>query len=287
MIELYIFIGFCILLAIILNNRKRFFAPKGTNSFVPTDTILQRVTAPDVSKSVIIKNSSKYESNFNAWKEETIKILDDSISLSDLLINKKPNEIFYGDLLSCFEWKFKRLSILHRDSYECRDCKKINKFNHVHHIHYIKDELPWEIEDSALVTLCYDCHKNRHESTEYQVFKRFSNNLIPVSKEKPYCSRCRGTGYIPTYKHVQNGICFKCWGNLISQSVFYKIIRDTYINLNSYQDGYKRAKYKSFIDQLTVTEFINKVPDYQNYILQKIPTISSFVDYDTADDLPF
>ncbi|GEM_PF-2342355 len=26
------------------------------------------------------------------------------------------------------------------------------------------------------------------------------------------CKKCNGTGYIPEYKHIQNGICFSCWG---------------------------------------------------------------------------
>lgn len=26
------------------------------------------------------------------------------------------------------------------------------------------------------------------------------------------CKRCNGSGYIPEYKHVQDGICFSCWG---------------------------------------------------------------------------
>lgn len=26
------------------------------------------------------------------------------------------------------------------------------------------------------------------------------------------CKRCNGSGYIPDYKHVQDGICFSCWG---------------------------------------------------------------------------
>lgn len=26
------------------------------------------------------------------------------------------------------------------------------------------------------------------------------------------CERCNGGGYIPEYSHVQDGICFSCWG---------------------------------------------------------------------------
>ena len=27
-----------------------------------------------------------------------------------------------------------------------------------------------------------------------------------------HCDRCSGKGYIPEYKKIQNGICFKCKG---------------------------------------------------------------------------
>jgi hypothetical protein len=37
-----------------------------------------------------------------------------------------------------------------------------------------------------------------------------------ISKPKPVrvtCDRCNGSGYIPRYNHIENGICFKCRGN--------------------------------------------------------------------------
>ena len=36
-----------------------------------------------------------------------------------------------------------------------------------------------------------------------------------ISKPKPVrvtCDRCNGVGRIPEYKHIENGICFKCRG---------------------------------------------------------------------------
>ncbi|MGA3012851.1 MAG: hypothetical protein ABSD71_02325 [Bacteroidales bacterium] len=218
---------------------------------------------------------SPYEEHFSNWKEQTIKQLDDSMSLSDLLIEKNVVEIVYIDLLSCFEWEFKRFKILLRDSYECKDCQVRDERNHVHHLHYIKDELPWEIEDSGLITLCYQCHKKRHESTDYQVFARINKKLIQASSGRIYCNRCGGIGYIPKYNHVQNGICFSCWGNLISKSVFSKVLSETHDNINNYNDSFKRTGYLSFMNQLTVSDFVNKVPNYQSYV--KLPDI----------DLPF
>jgi hypothetical protein len=34
----------------------------------------------------------------------------------------------------------------------------------------------------------------------------FSANVQP-------CPRCRGTGRLPQYKRIQNGVCFKCTGS--------------------------------------------------------------------------
>lgn len=285
MTESLIIICSCIVLALIINNRKKISELIGNNSVAPTEPINPAAISTKVSISNVSQTETIYKANLQVWRDETIKFLDNYQSLSDLLIVKKLTDINYGDLLSCFEWKFKRLSILLRDGYECYECKKRDERNHVHHTYYLKDELPWEINDSALITLCFDCHKKKHEATEIQVFKRVYNDLIPLSKEKPYCNRCGGMGYIPKYIHVQNGICFKCRGNLINQSVFYKIISQIYHNLNNYHDKSKREKYILYINQLTVNEFINKVPDYQNYVLQNTPSISSYDDI--GDDLPF
>lgn len=38
----------------------------------------------------------------------------------------------------------------------------------------------------------------------------FSRELLYCNAIK--CSRCNGSGYLPQYEHVENGICFRCWG---------------------------------------------------------------------------
>ena len=78
----------------------------------------------------------------------------------------------------------------------------------IHHTYYIEGHKPWEYENDTLVTLCEDCHKKRHETSHIPLFdsnKRLINILIP-------CDRCGGSGYLPQYKHVEHGICFKCNG---------------------------------------------------------------------------
>jgi hypothetical protein len=61
-------------------------------------------------------------------------------------------------------WQKKRLGILNRDEWACRICNDKTKTLHVHHRVYIGSKEPWEVPDSALVTLCEDCH--RDEGTE-------------------------------------------------------------------------------------------------------------------------
>lgn len=52
-------------------------------------------------------------------------------------------DIKYGDLLSCFEWQYKRFKILFRDKFTCVDCGEISYSLHVHHKFYLVNRLPW------------------------------------------------------------------------------------------------------------------------------------------------
>jgi|SRR5690554_139575 len=215
------------------------------------------------------------------WIEETLEYLDHQKSLSDLLIVKEIREIYYGDLLQCFEWKSKRLNILLRDRFECQKCKKKDIGNHVHHTYYLQHELPWDINDQALETLCYYCHKNVHEESTIPVYKIENHIFIEVARENPKCSRCGGTGYLPHFSHVQNGICFKCGGNTLSKSVFNTVLQNTYRNLNSYNENMFREKYRREINKLSEDEFFNKIPNARDYIYEYNKRIEE------EDDLPF
>ena len=78
----------------------------------------------------------------------------------------------------------------------------------IHHTYYIEGHKPWEYDNEALVTLCEDCHKKRHETSDVPLYdsnKRLISNLIR-------CDRCGGSGYLPQYSHVEHGRCFKCGG---------------------------------------------------------------------------
>lgn len=78
----------------------------------------------------------------------------------------------------------------------------------IHHNYYIQGKMPWEYNDDVLVTLCETCHKKRHET---QSIVMYDSKLRKISDLR-ICDRCGGSGYLPQYNHVENGICFKCSG---------------------------------------------------------------------------
>ncbi len=59
-------------------------------------------------------------------------------------------------------WQKKRLEILQRDRFTCKYCESEEKTLHVHHKYYIKGRKVWDYHNSALITLCEDCHKDGH-----------------------------------------------------------------------------------------------------------------------------
>lgn len=65
----------------------------------------------------------------------------------------------YSDLLKHPNWQKKRLEIFQRDNWACRKCEDTTTELQIHHLYYLKDKLPWEYPDNALMTLCECCHK--------------------------------------------------------------------------------------------------------------------------------
>lgn len=79
----------------------------------------------------------------------------------------------------------------------------------IHHTYYLKDKFPWEYEDDSLVALCESCHQKRHE-VPVPCYRSIRFKEITGHYNK--CGRCNGTGYLPQYDHIENGVCFKCGG---------------------------------------------------------------------------
>lgn len=67
----------------------------------------------------------------------------------------------YSEKLKDPRWQRKRLEIMQRDGFACRDCKASHNSLNVHHCRYAKN--PWEVEDLFLLTLCESCHHERQQ----------------------------------------------------------------------------------------------------------------------------
>ncbi len=66
-------------------------------------------------------------------------------------------------------WQKKRLEIMQRDEFKCRDCRSATNTLAVHHSYYVTGRLPWEYPDFSLETLCEDCHTDRHDRENFRI----------------------------------------------------------------------------------------------------------------------
>jgi len=79
-------------------------------------------------------------------------------------------------------WQKKRLEILQRDGFKCRECKSEDKTLNVHHIIYFEYCTdPWGYNDNFLTTLCDDCHDIEHEYDQKAIAFDLLKNLILVT----------------------------------------------------------------------------------------------------------
>ena len=90
----------------------------------------------------------------------------------------------YKALLLDSKWKIKRMIILKRDNFCCVKCESKQELQ-IHHKYYIKDRLPWQYSNSALITLCKNCHQKEHDQNKIEVKKKESNkpNIKTESKK--------------------------------------------------------------------------------------------------------
>lgn len=75
-------------------------------------------------------------------------------------------------------WKHKRLRILKRDEYCCRQCKRYGKnrtATTVHHINPLETHPELRLESWNLISLCSTCHDKMHD--------RVSNKLTELGEQ--------------------------------------------------------------------------------------------------------
>ena len=69
----------------------------------------------------------------------------------------------YAELLRKLGWQKKRVEILERDKWTCRECGAADKTLTVHHAYYIPGREPWNYPNESLRCLCEKCHKAHAE----------------------------------------------------------------------------------------------------------------------------
>lgn len=89
----------------------------------------------------------------------------------------------YSELLKRPAWRKKRAKILHRDSKKCVKCKSSKRLE-VHHVWYIEGNLPWNVPDEYLLTLCSDCHRKEHEDRPIHTFIKQSKKAKKLQRKQ-------------------------------------------------------------------------------------------------------
>lgn len=147
----------------------------------------------------------------------------------------------YAILLERNDWKVKKDHIMQRDGFLCTHCGRSAEEVElqVHHKHYIEGRDPWEYYDSELVTLCGECHRAYHERYTVPFYIEINGEMHEVHREP--CTRCHGAGYFPEYRHVEGGVCFRCWGQRYEESIeaVETYAQEHNVSLEELFDGFK------------------------------------------------
>jgi len=53
----------------------------------------------------------------------------------------------YSEKLKDPRWQRKRLEVMQRDDFTCRNCGAKDKTLHIHHVRYLKGFEPWEYKE--------------------------------------------------------------------------------------------------------------------------------------------
>ena len=304
--EIVILVIFILMLMILFGHKSD---PKKYSRSIP-NTKTDEKEGNDISQSEVEPHIDDSENDYslivfkNEWaKNEGFFIIQED-SVIDLLKQKKIEAIGYSDLLSCFEWKFMRFRVILRDNFCCKDCGEIDNMHHVHHKYYLKDLMPWEIDESDLVTLCRICHTKRHESEIIKVYEKVENRFVSTSYQCMKCPRCNGTGYLPQYHHVEEGVCFLCNGNIVNKTIFSKRLTEIKCNPDDYyieqvyddfinyidsipMDFYKNHVHNKFYSE-SVSFWSNDYPSLFDAKVAEIKNKKEEMDYeDEEDDYPF
>lgn len=240
-----------------------------TTNTLPVQLVPQTIPPQPNRESVHFKN----------WKNNQRSEILSKPSVFDLISKKKILEIRYSDLVYTREWYLKRLEVMLRDKYTCQDCSGRNSKNlQVHHNYYLVDRLPWDIEHSALVTLCRNHHQERHNGKTMPTYKWSNGSLIETENLSSYCTRCLGMGYFPEFRHVEDGICFRCRGECLDYTIFKKAL----LEVSQSDISIELDRVLNFISQNYFDEYLS---DHTTENIKGGPIPTNLTE--PLDDLPF
>lgn len=120
----------------------------------------------------------------------------------------------YKEFLKDGRWQRKRLEIMKRDGFKCKQCGATNDL-HVHHLRYFKGRKPWEYSNEDLVTLCGKCHSFVHEYSEesFHVFFDKKNFELEhkgfLKRAKSMCWKLSYYKRLGVYQNVLVMLCRK------------------------------------------------------------------------------
>ena len=158
--------------------------------------------------------SDKDKISFNGTKNYIVYYEIKDKSRTIVAISEVPTSYEYLENIS------NKLFIKRLNPYRTNEFIKNAKFVqlkglHIHHTYYQLGKLPWEYPDVSLVTVCWKCHEKIHATQEIPYL---DINGLQIGNLTP-CNRCKSAGYFPEYRHVENGICFRCRGKRFEELI--------------------------------------------------------------------
>lgn len=82
-------------------------------------------------------------------------------------------------------WQKRRLEILERDRFRCRNCETSDRELHVHHRYYIPKRSLWAYPDGSLITLCSYCHNLAHNYDRFFYWEEILDSLSSAIHDGP------------------------------------------------------------------------------------------------------
>lgn len=166
--------------------------------------------------------------------------------------------INYKELLRDKRWIKKRNEILSRDNNTCQHCGNQDRIMHVHHKRYIKDKMPWEYDDTDLITLCEQCHENETESNSVMYLQY--KELRDVFKSKGLSMSLLES----ILASLTNALCMNDEGENVSESRAYAFIKECAYGTQVISDIFALKTCGFNLRDFIVNCYPNFIDEYDN-----------------------